>query len=159
MKLGQQSLTGTFPKSPSEKVTSGPIELVKCYGKSSCGLVQLKQSYSLDEMYGMNYGYRSSLNSSMVNHLRDKVQKIIDLNILKHEDLIIDIGSNDGTSLKSYPQNKYKLLGIDPTGIKFKSFYPNSISLISDFFSSEIISKFSAEKAKIITNGITKVNV
>ena len=79
MKLGQQSLTGTFPKSPSEKVTSGPIELVKCYGKSSCGLVQLKQSYSLDEMYGMNYGYRSSLNSSMVNHLRDKVQKIIDL--------------------------------------------------------------------------------
>jgi len=152
MKLGQQSLTGTFPKSPSEKVTSGPIELVKCYGKSSCGLVQLKQSYSLDEMYGMNYGYRSSLNSSMVNHLRDKVQKIIDLNILKHEDLIIDIGSNDGTSLKAYPQNKYKLLGIDPTGIKFKSFYPDSISLISDFFSSEIVSKFSAKRAKIITS-------
>jgi NDP-4-keto-2,6-dideoxyhexose 3-C-methyltransferase len=152
MNLGQLSLTGTFPKTPLEKVTTGPIELVKCYGDRGCGLVQLKQSYSLDEMYGLNYGYRSSLNSSMVNHLRDKIQKIIDLNILKNEDLIIDIGSNDGTSLKAYPQNKYKLLGIDPTGIKFKSFYPDSIFLISDFFSSKVISKFSAEKAKIITS-------
>ena len=48
MNLGQQSLTGTFPKTPLEKVTSGPIELVKCYGEIGCGLVQLKQTYNLD---------------------------------------------------------------------------------------------------------------
>jgi len=152
MELGQQFLTGIFPKDKAEKVTSGPIDLVKCFGEGSCGLVQLKQSYSLEEMYGLNYGYRSGLNLSMVHHLKDKVNKIIDLKILKNEDLIIDIGSNDATTLKAYPQGKYKLLGIDPTGIKFKSYYPESISLIPTFFSSEIVAKFSQTKAKIITS-------
>lgn len=88
----------------------------------------------------------------MVNHLKEKIKKIINLKILKHGDLIIDIGSNDGSSLKAYPQNKYRLLGIDPTGIKFKSYYPDSISLISNFFSSKVVSKFSKSKAKIITS-------
>ena len=41
-------------------------------------------------MYGENYGYRSGLNSSMVNHLKSKVEKILKLNLLKG-DLIIDI--------------------------------------------------------------------
>ena len=48
----------------------------------------------------------------MVNHLKAKIKKIINLKILKHGDLIIDIGSNDGSALKAYPQNKYRLLGI-----------------------------------------------
>ena len=70
IKLGRQCLTGVFPKDRSEKVTSGPVDLVKCHGKGACGLVQLKQSYDLKEMYGLNYGYRSGLNLSMVHHLK-----------------------------------------------------------------------------------------
>ena len=88
----------------------------------------------------------------MVDHLKEKIKKIKNLKNLKQGDLIIDIGSNDGTSLKAYPQNKYRLLGIDPTGIKFKAYYPDSISLIPDFFSSKVLSKFSKSKAKIITS-------
>ena len=60
--LGHQYLTGRFPSNVDEVITSGPVELVKCSGITSCGLVQLKQSYDLSEMYGDNYGYKSSLN-------------------------------------------------------------------------------------------------
>ena len=52
--LGEQTLTGVFPQSKNEIISSGPVDLVKC---QSCGLVQLKQTYNQNEMYGDNYGY------------------------------------------------------------------------------------------------------
>ena len=153
MSLGEQTLTGVFPRLREEKITSGPVDLVQCISLDGCGLVQLKQSYNLSEMYGQNYGYRSGLNSGMVKHLQGKIKKIIDLDILEPGDLIIDIGSNDATSLLAYPKGVYNLVGIDPTGAKFSSFYPPEIHLIPDFFSAELVSKFlSFNKAKIITS-------
>jgi hypothetical protein len=71
LNLGEQALTGVFPKSADQPVTRGPLELVWC---PDSGLLQLRHSYSLSEMYGDNYGYRSGLNASMVAHLRDKVR-------------------------------------------------------------------------------------
>ncbi|WP_413857656.1 class I SAM-dependent methyltransferase [Candidatus Aalborgicola defluviihabitans] len=75
--LGEQMLTGVFPREKNAQVTSGPLRLVKCYGGDDvCGLLQLEHSYDLGEMYGENYGYRSGLNASMVAHLHAKVQRI-----------------------------------------------------------------------------------
>ncbi len=152
MSLGHQVMTGTFPKSEDEDVTGGPVDLIRCSASKGCGLVQLKQSYNLSDMYGLNYGYRSGLNPSMVSHLHSKVDKILSLDILNQGDLIIDIGSNDATTLKRYPRNNYKLVGIDPTGIKFSSYYPPEIDLIPDFFSAEAVKKATqGTKAKVIT--------
>ena len=153
MVLENQALTGVFPKSKSEKITSGPVELIKCIGENGCGLVQLRQSYDLAEMYGMNYGYRSGLNASMVKHLESKVKGILSLDTLKAGDLIIDIGSNDATTLKAYPQDLYGLVGIDPTGIKFSDYYPKNIKLIPEFFSADPVNKaLNGKKAKVITS-------
>jgi|TARA_B110000037_G_scaffold211178_1_gene262437 hypothetical protein len=147
-------LTGVFPKEKErDAVSSGPIELVKCTGENVCGLVQMQYSYSLSEMYGDNYGYRSGLNKSMVDHLHSKVNKIISSIELIDNDLIIDIGSNDATTLKAYPQKGLDLVGVDPTGIKFSSYYPENIKLIPDFFSSNLVKeKFGGKKAKVITS-------
>jgi NDP-4-keto-2,6-dideoxyhexose 3-C-methyltransferase len=153
MSLGEQTLTGVFPRSRSEKITSGPVDLIQCTTLGGCGLVQLKQSYDLSEMYGSNYGYRSGLNPSMVKHLHSKVEKILNLGLLEFGDLVIDIGSNDATTLRAYPPGLYQLVGIDPTGVKFSSYYPPEIRLISEFFSSDTVSKaLSGKKAKIITS-------
>jgi len=94
--LGEQSLTGTFPRSITDNVTTGPLRLVKCcakQGEDVCGLLQLAHSYDLGEMYGDNYGYRSGLNPSMVKHLHAKVEKIRGLIDLSTNDLVVDIGS------------------------------------------------------------------
>lgn len=153
MAMGVQALTGVFPRTRSEKVTAGPIEVVKCYGKDGCGLVQLKQSYALSEMYGMNYGYRSGLNASMVRHLHSKVAKVLSLGLLKDGDLVIDVGSNDATTLRAYPPDRYELVGIDPTGVKFSSYYPPGIKLIPEFFSAKTVERaLSGNKAKVITS-------
>ncbi len=156
--LGEQALTGVFPKNKSDKITSGPLELVKCHPKNStdnvCHLVQLHHSYESSEMYGVNYGYRSGLNQSMVRHLYDLVKYVQTIAELKKEDLIIDIGSNDSTLLQQYPSDKeLSLVGIDPTGIKFKQYYPKHIELIPDFFSYDNVKKkFADRKAKVITS-------
>eukprot|EP01031_Cornospumella_fuschlensis_P013504 gene13504-16515_t len=117
-------LTGVFPKAKDEKVTTGPLRLVKCSGGDEvCGLLQMEHSYDLSEMYGDNYGYRSGLNQSMVTHLNNKVQKILDLVNLAHGDLVVDIGSNDGTTLRAYPAAGPVLVGIDPTASRFGQYY------------------------------------
>ncbi|MFM7149028.1 MAG: class I SAM-dependent methyltransferase, partial [Gemmataceae bacterium] len=74
LNLGEQALTGVFPR-PGETVESGPLELLKCDETTGgCGLVQLRHSYTPEKMYGENYGYRSGLNQSMVEHLRRRVR-------------------------------------------------------------------------------------
>ena len=79
LNLGHQALTGVFPRSAEDVVTRGPLELVWC---PDSGLVQLKHTYNPAEMYGSNYGYRSGLNQSMVEHLGSKVaylERLVDL--------------------------------------------------------------------------------
>ncbi len=71
--LGNQALTGVFPRSREEPVTTGPLRLVWC---PDSGLLQLDHSFSLAEMYGENYGYRSGLNQSMVRHLTQKIREL-----------------------------------------------------------------------------------
>ena len=151
--LGEQMLTGVFPREKHSQLTTGPLRLVKCFGGNDvCGLLQLEHSYDLGEMYGQNYGYRSGLNASMVAHLHAKVQRIQTLVALSPGDLIVDIGSNDSTTLQAYPKN-LDLVGIDPTGVKFHSYYPQHVKLVPDFFSSRVLMEsFPGRKAKVVTS-------
>jgi len=149
LSLGEQSLTGVFPKTKTEKVSKGPLDLVWC---TDCHLLQMKQSYSLDEMYGENYGYRSGLNSSMVAHLQDKIHTLEILAKPDENDIVLDIGSNDATSLKAY-KGKYRKIGIDPTGSKFLEYYTDDMQLVPDFFTaSKFQQVFPIETAKIVTS-------
>lgn len=156
--LGNQFLTGTFPKDRHEPLTCGPLELVRCSageanGKNShCGLVQLRHSYASDELYGDNYGYRSSLNRSMVEHLRATAQTLKQLVELRPDDLILDIGSNDGTSLSFYDGETYQVAGIDPSAEKFRQFYPPRAHLIADFFSARLVQSRFSKQARLITS-------
>jgi C-methyltransferase C-terminal domain/Putative zinc binding domain/Methyltransferase domain len=152
--LGNQALTGVFPSSRSQPVTSGPLKLVKCEGgEKVCGLVQLLHTYDLSELYGDNYGYRSGLNASMVAHLREKVRKILARVKLPPGALVIDIGANDSTTLQAYPTSGCDLVGIDPTGKKFRQFYPPHIQLIPDFFSAAVVRQHLGDRrASVITS-------
>ncbi len=148
--LGLQSLTGVFPRKIDTPITEGPLQLVWC---PDSGLLQLRHSYDLAEMYGMNYGYRSGLNQSMVQHLQYKVNYLQRLRPLTSEDIVLDIGSNDATLLSAYNVNGLNRIGIDPTGKKFSEFYQNGIELVPDFFTAKAFqSKFQARKAKIVTS-------
>ena len=148
--LGIQELTGVFPKDSNEPITAGPLQLAWCPDSE---LLQLKQSYDLAEMYGDNYGYRSGLNASMVGHLQTKAREIQRFISLNAGDLVVDVGSNDATFLKSYDVPGIQRVGIDPTGRKFRRFYEEGIELIPDFFSADVFrSQHGDKKARILTS-------
>jgi C-methyltransferase C-terminal domain/Putative zinc binding domain/Methyltransferase domain len=150
LNLGEQSLTGVFPKDAETAVTRGPLELVWC---PDSGLLQLKHSYSLSEMYGDNYGYRSGLNASMVAHLQNKVAGLERVRPTRPGDLVLDIGSNDATLLKAFRASGIRKLGIDPTGAKFQSFYTGDIALVPEFFSVDAFQDAAeGKRAAIITS-------
>ncbi len=155
LSLGRQALTGVFPRSTTEAVTAGPVDLVRCAPETAehCGLVQLRQSYKKEEMYGANYGYHSGLNASMVKHLHERVARILARVQLKSGDLVVDIGSNDSTLLQAYPKDGPRLVGIDPTGPKFRKYYPPHVELIPNFFSAEAVRKHCGPaKARVVTS-------
>lgn len=148
LNLGNQKLTGVFPK-PNEELETGPLELV---WSPSSYLVQLKHTFEPTEMYGDNYGYRSGLNNSMVQHLVNKVNYLVELSKLQPGDVVVDIGSNDCTTLKAFP-NYVKRIGIDPTIKKFSHYYPEDIPYVADFFSEESYRSVEKDKnAKLVVS-------
>lgn len=152
--LGEQTLTGVFPRHKDQVITRGPLQLVKCTGSvECCGLLQMAHSYDLGEMYGDNYGYRSGLNPSMVKHLHAKVARILRIVDLSDSPIVLDIGSNDGTTLSAYPSQTCTRVGMDPTSDKFRQYYPEGVTAIADFFSARRFSEeFPGRKVRVVTS-------
>ena len=147
--LGDQALTGVFPGSADERVSEGPLRLVWC---RSCTLLQLSASFEPTEMYGENYGYRSGLNRSMSQHLARKARGLEIFVGLATQDVVLDIGSNDGTLLASYSTSPLRRIGIDPTAERFESYYPPDAEVVPDFFSAETFREISDRPARIVTS-------
>ena len=120
--LGNQYFTGIFPI-PGQKIHSTPLNLISC---KNCNLLQLEHSYDKTKLYGEFYGYESSLNSWMINHLKENVKYVLDQSILENPKKILDIGSNDGTTLKFFDKAEL-LIGVDPIALKYKNKYPDDI--------------------------------
>jgi len=149
LNLGKQTLTGVFPKFKKEKISKGQLSLLYC---KNCTLLQLSQNFDKNQMYGSNYGYMSSLNPTMVSHLKAKAKKLQKQSSLNTKDCIVDIGSNDGTFL-SFFDKKFLRVGVDPTITKFKKKYNKKLIGIPDFFSKEVLFKNKIfKKAKLITS-------
>jgi NDP-4-keto-2,6-dideoxyhexose 3-C-methyltransferase len=151
--LGDQYLSGIFPKEIDEDMYKGPLTLVKCdESKGGCGHVQLEHTFDLPTMYGEEYGYRSGLNGSMVRHLRGKAEKIMRDVKFTSGDIVIDIAGNDGTFLGFFPHD-LQLMSIDPTSKKFRDYIPENVNYIADFFSSDVYrERFGKQKAKVVTS-------
>jgi SAM-dependent methyltransferase len=102
-------------------------------------------------MYGANYGYRSGLNPSMVRHLKSRIDAILMRQPVAAGDVVIDIASNDGTSLAFYPTSCVRI-GIDPTAEKYKDFYANNVIRVCDFFSKKsALAASQGQRALVIT--------
>jgi hypothetical protein len=151
--LGEQFLSGIFPKDQTNVYQKVPLVLVKCSGNDyRCGLVQLAHTIHLPTMYGEFYGYRSGLNLSMVNHLRTKFREITSILTLQENDIVIDVAGNDGTFLSNFSSN-LRLCSIDPTSEKFSKYIRKDIQYVADFFSADVFyHKFPDEKAKLVTS-------
>ena len=144
--LGNLCFTGKFP-TINQKIKKKPIQVVLC---KQCGLVQLGHKFDLKYLYGPDYGYRTGINKTMLDHVKLIVKKLSKLTNLKNKDLVLDIASNDGSLLNFYKKN-ICTFGIDPILNKYRKNYKNINYKVEDFFSFEKIRKLTKKKFKIIT--------
>lgn len=143
--FGNLAFTGKFSK--FRNVKKAPLRLSIC---NNCKLIQLSDSYNIKYLYGFDYGYRTGLNQTMTMHVKNVVKFLKKKTLLKNNDAVLDIASNDGTLLNFYSKNIISF-GIDPILKKYIKHYSKINYKITDFFSIDRIQNFYSGKFKIIT--------
>ena len=125
-----------------------PAELM--YSKSS-KLMQLGTIVNKEIIFPKSYPYTSSTTKVLRDNFRELYKETVNIINLKKDDLIIDIGSNDGNLLQNFKKS-YRVLGITPETIGKTAIKKGIKTLIRYFDKSAtktILKKFG--KAKIIT--------
>jgi SAM-dependent methyltransferase len=169
--MGQIKLAATVAKAgvataATEKINAlfpkVPIDIELC---RDCTLVQAKHSASLDKLYRERYWYRSGVTATMRDALKNVVEAAVaNVDDLVYGDVVLDIGSNDGTLLRYYDEvridefgTKVAKVGVEPAKNLAVEGARGVDIFISDFWSAEAYFKGSGamrgptRKAKIIT--------
>ena len=108
--LGNLYVSGFF-KEVTPDAPRAPLSLG--LGEES-GLLQLFDTVDPNTLY-KHYWYRSGTNATMTQQLKDITETIPRWIKLKDDDIVLDIGCNDGTLLNQYPQDVNVVkVGIDP---------------------------------------------
>ena len=127
---------------------SFPAELLYC---EKSKLVQLGCIVDKKILFPYTYPYTSSTTKILRENFSDLYQDVIKITNIRKEDLVIDIGSNDGNLLQNFKYN-HKVLGVTPEKIG-KLAIKKGIPTIIDYFNKKthkkILKKYG--KAKIIT--------
>jgi SAM-dependent methyltransferase len=151
--LGEQHLQGSFVKPGKEEppLRKIALSLLRCdptKDEKACGLLQMEHTVPPEVLYSA-YWYRSGTNQTMRNHLQEITEEAASL-IDKSNARVLDIGCNDGTLLKCYPQDFIKF-GVDPSDVAQE--ITGDITAIQDIFPSEELTKvLQGEKFDIITS-------
>jgi len=82
-----------------------------------CALSQLNYICPSHIMFGDDYNYKTGVTKELVTYQYAMASELVsDLNLSK-QDVVCDIGSNDGTLLKGFLKKGVKVIGIEPTDI------------------------------------------
>lgn len=126
-----------------------PLDICFC---KDCGLVQLAHVVSPKVMF-KNYVYIPSTSETMRTHFASLANQAVKKTDAKTRDLVLDIGSNDGTLLKSFKSQKMKALGVDPAENLAKKANQEGVKTICALFTKELAKDIKKEygEARIIT--------
>lgn len=147
--LGYQYIQGAFEHPDSETPPRRKISnrIVRCdtiKEENACGLIQAEVSVSPEILY-RNYWYKSGVSQTMKSHLKSIVDEVLEITHLdkSKEATVIDIGMNDGTLLRNYP-NHFRRVGVDPSNIAsqqddlevINEVFPVSLDVCADIITS-----------------------
>jgi methylation protein EvaC len=121
----------------------------------NCGLVQLGEGLSSDELFPENYAYRTP--DAMKPNFREGARETITLSRMRKGSKVLEIGSNIGTCLKEYKKLGMKVLGVDPATICSKQANEAGVRTIIEPFTTNLASEIVKEVGEM--NIVTAANV
>ncbi len=141
--VNQMHPIGSVP----DEQPSYPAQVVSC---QNCSLVQLGLTVDPKILFPYEYPYTSSTTKILRDNFAELYQECSKIIKLGKDDLVIDIGSNDGNLLSNF--TKHKVLGITPEEIG-KLAIEKGIPTIIDYFTTKVAEQVIKEhgKAKIVT--------
>jgi SAM-dependent methyltransferase len=92
-----------------------------------------------------DYVYVSGTSSRTIEHFQAYVEQVIERAGLKPGDLVVEIGSNDGTVLSFFKQAGMRVLGIDPARDIAAQATRDGVETLSEFFTPELAMKLRDE--------------
>ena len=146
--LGYHQLACTMPKvgeQPKEE-PHYPLELMSC---GDCGLMQLSCVVDPKVVFHPEYPYSSGNTRALWDDFSELAAELAP--ILEPNDLIVDIGGNDGTLLRCFPET-LRRVAVDPTD-QVQSASHHGIKSHQMFFSLQAARSLRAfhDPAKVIT--------
>ena len=126
-----------------------PLKLGFCHG---CGHVQLTTIVPPGAMFE-DYLYVSAASDTLKAHLYDLSEIIVQRQNLKHSDLVVDVGCNDGTLLTGFLRHNLRTLGVDPAENLASFTRASDIDRWVTFFDSSTAQRIATQrgKASVIT--------
>ncbi|CAN5117409.1 class I SAM-dependent methyltransferase [soil metagenome] len=151
LSLGSMPIPNGFLKKEdlNRKEEKYPLEVCGC---EACGLVQLRYIVDPAVMFG-NYLYIPSASQTRINNFTKIAQEINEIIPLTENDLVVDVGSNDGSLLTAYKNLGIQILGVDPaenlvTIAKLHGI-PTELGFFSPIMAKKIVKEY--KKASVIT--------
>ncbi|MDO8526142.1 MAG: class I SAM-dependent methyltransferase [Deltaproteobacteria bacterium] len=149
--LGEQYIINFLDGDSKEEGILAPLDMMLCENKA-CSLVQLKHTVDPDLLY-RNFWYKSGINQTMRNALTDITTQAKKKVPLVSGDIVVDIGANDGTLLRTYNQEGLVTVGFEPALNLMPEARQGTSSIINDYFNQKSFSEnFPGKKAKIVTS-------
>ncbi len=149
--LGNLFVSNFVNKNQINKGIKSPLTLMYC---SNCTLLQLSHIAPQEIMYKRFYWYRSGVTKIMRRALKDIYYSSLKYIKLKKNDVVLDIGANDGTLLKYFGKN-IKTIGCEPANNLIGKLKKNCDFVLNDFWSykklNNLVNKNKLNKPKIIT--------
>jgi SAM-dependent methyltransferase len=152
--LGHQPLCDSLlaKEMLNQPETTYPLRMFWC---EECSLAQLDYCVDGSVVFHPDYPYRTGVTKELVEYLNGMSSSLISKYNLKHDDLVVDLGSNDGTLLMGFKEHGIKVLGVEPTNIA-KLANQNGIETVQEFFTmdiaNEIKNKYSEASIVVATN-------
>lgn len=147
--LGYSPLANNLTSSFDEQSDLYPLEMNYCDKCHNCQLSCVVQPKKMFD----NYLYVSSTTSSFKEHFASAAKQYIKEFGLNKEDLVVDIGSNDGIALKPLMEHGIKTLGVEPAKNIAKLANENGVLTINDYFNYDVVKNILLKfgKAKLVT--------
>lgn len=160
LSFGHQPIVQNYLTEEQLNQPENTFPLNFCYCPN-CGLAQLNYIIDPKLAFPLNYPYRTGLTNMLIKNFYSLADTLGKKYHLISNDLIVDIGSNDGSLLKAFKDKGLKVLGIEPTAAA-EDANNQGIRTIQGYFNEKIASLAAKKygKAKIITmtNAFAHIN-
>ena len=149
--LGSLPLANSFLSlERAEDPTPEPRYPLRMFYCNDCGLIQLLDLVDRKEMFDDYCFLTATANTSLV-HFDRYAERVANLASLNKGDLVVDIGSNDGTLLKAFKRQGASVLGVEPAYNVGNLAVAAGIPTLNQYFGRATVEEIGGGKARIIT--------